>query len=416
MFPKRDKLSFHWRSIMNVKSIFLSSTVAFLAISETQAASKAVAEPEPVKYVRVCDAYGKGYFYIPGTETCIRVSGNIRADFLGGDNIDATTNSQLTNKKKTYGASSRLTLVFQAASETEMGTLRSYARIFSSWSNGKDKDGAKLAAAYIELGGFRIGLDDTIFNSWTGGYGNVINDDSIAPAGNIRTNFISYTFSGDTGFSAIIGAELGNATGPDTKDIKYYYIDKDGKIANVSNDSLPSKGIKNYTPNLVFGVKFMQQWGGFSTVAAYDAYYKKWAGKARLDFNINDRVNLWVMGGYKNNVDYYTADEDNTLSRQNTTIYANWGSKWAAWAGTTYKLNQKVNLNAQVSYSAAKTFATSVNIAYTPIPGFIITPELTYISWKDNRTFRGVDNNTIYSHALNGKSALQGMIRFQRSF
>ncbi|PIT69734.1 porin [Bartonella tribocorum] len=403
---------------MNIKSLFLSSTAAFLAISGAHAASKVVAEPEPVEYIRVCDAYGKGYFYIPGTETCMRLSGNVRADFIGGDNIDATTETELKNKNKTYGASSRLTLVFQAASETEMGTLRSYARIFSSWGKGNDGSGAKLSAAYIELGGFRVGLDDTIFNSWTGGYGNVFNDDSVAPAGTTRTNFISYTFNGDSGFSAIIGAELGNNadTLPEvkTRDTKGFYIEKDGTLIPVTNDTRPSKAIKNYTPNVVLGIKFMQKWGGFSAVAAYDAYYKKWAGKVRADFNINDRFNLWVMAGYKNSLDYYTVNANNELSRTSTTIYANWGGKWAAWAGATYKLTPKANLNAQVSYSAVKTFATSVNIAYTLVPGFVITPELTYVSWNDDRVLK--DANGHEKHLLHGKSALQGMIRLQRSF
>ncbi|EJF82559.1 hypothetical protein MCW_01626 [Cardidatus Bartonella washoeensis 085-0475] len=404
-------------NIMNIKSLFLSSTAALIAISGAQAASTVIAEPEPVESVRVCDAYGKGYFYIPGTETCMRLSGSVRADFIGGDNVGAKTNTELNNKKKTYGASSRLTLVFQAASETELGTLRSYARIYSNWGDGRDNAGAKLAAAYIEIGGFRVGLDNTIFNSWTGGYGNVLNDDSIAPAGTTRTNFISYTFSGDTGFSAIVGAELGNASGPASTET-YYYIDKDDKIVGIAENDLPSpsKGIKKYTPNFVVGMKFMQKWGGFSTVAAYDAYYKKWASKVRVDFNVNDRLNFWVMGGYKNSVDYYTVDEENELSRQNTTIYANWGGKWAAWAGATYKLTPNANLNAQVSYSAVKTFATSVNVQYTLVPGFVITPELTYVSWNDDRTLKSVSGDTTYSHALNGKSAFQGMIRFQRSF
>ncbi|WP_375639310.1 porin [Bartonella sp. MF74HXZ] len=399
---------------MNIKSLFLSSTAAFLTISGAHAASTVIPEPEPVEYIRVCDAYGKGYFYIPGTETCMRLSGNVRTDFTGGDNIDATTETELNDKRKTYGASSRLTLVFQAASETEMGTLRSYARIFSSWDDGRNSAGAKLAAAYIELGGFRVGLDDTIFNSWTGDYGNVLNDDSIAPAGVTRTNFISYTFNGDSGFSAIIGAEIGNNADP-LPGINGYYIDKDNKLVSITNDTLPSKAIKNYTPNVVLGIKFMQKWGGFSAVAAYDTYYKKWAGKVRADFNINDRFNLWVMAGYKNGLDYYTVKENSDeLSRQSTTIYANWGGKWAAWAGATYKLTPKANLNAQVSYSAVKTFATSVNIAYTLVPGFVITPELTYVSWNDDRVVTDKSNDE--KHLFNKKSAFQGMIRLQRSF
>ncbi|WP_375665369.1 porin [Bartonella sp. TT121SHDZB] len=398
---------------MNIKSLFLSSTAAFLAVSGAHAASTVIAEPEPVEYIRVCDAYGKGYFYIPGTETCMRLSGNVRTDFIGGDNIDATTETELRDKRKTYGAASRLTLVFQAASETEMGTLRSYARIYSNWGNGRDNAAAKLAAAYIELGGFRVGLDDTIFNSWTGDYGNVLNDDSIAPAGTTRTNFISYTFSGDSGFSAIIGAEVGN-NADSLPGITGYYIDKDDKLVSITEGTLPSKAIKNYTPNVVLGIKFMQKWGGFSAVAAYDAYYKKWAGKVRADFNVNDRFNLWVMAGYKNGLDYYTVNGNDELSRKSTTIYANWGGKWAAWAGATYKLTPKANLNAQVSYSAVKTFATSVNIAYTLVPGFVITPELTYVNWNDDRIVKDQNNNE--KHLFNKKSALQGMIRLQRSF
>lgn len=29
---------------------------------------------EPVEYVRICDAYGAGFYYIPGTETCVNSS------------------------------------------------------------------------------------------------------------------------------------------------------------------------------------------------------------------------------------------------------------------------------------------------------------------------------------------------------
>ncbi len=32
-------------------------------------------EPKPVEYVRICDVFGTGYFYIPGTDTCVPLSG-----------------------------------------------------------------------------------------------------------------------------------------------------------------------------------------------------------------------------------------------------------------------------------------------------------------------------------------------------
>jgi len=59
---------------MNIKSLLLGSAAVLVAATGARAADAIViAEPEPVEYVRVCDTYGAGYFYIPGTETCMRI-------------------------------------------------------------------------------------------------------------------------------------------------------------------------------------------------------------------------------------------------------------------------------------------------------------------------------------------------------
>ena len=66
---------------MNIKSLLLGSAAALVAVSGARAADAVVvAEPEPVEYVRVCDAYGAGFFYIPGTETCLKIGGYVRYD------------------------------------------------------------------------------------------------------------------------------------------------------------------------------------------------------------------------------------------------------------------------------------------------------------------------------------------------
>ncbi|WP_244505397.1 porin, partial [Rhizobium sp. LCM 4573] len=60
----RPKRNFDWRSKMNIKSLLLGSAAALAAVSGAQAADAIVAaEPEPMEYVRVCDAFGAGYFY-----------------------------------------------------------------------------------------------------------------------------------------------------------------------------------------------------------------------------------------------------------------------------------------------------------------------------------------------------------------
>src|SRR5690606_20115926 len=86
----RPIFNFDWRSEMNIKSLLLGSAAALVAASGAQAADAIVApEPEAVEYVRVCDAYGAGYFYIPGTETCLRIHGYVRYDATGGDDVYA---------------------------------------------------------------------------------------------------------------------------------------------------------------------------------------------------------------------------------------------------------------------------------------------------------------------------------------
>ncbi|MBN9136295.1 MAG: porin, partial [Phyllobacterium sp.] len=187
---------------MNIKSLLLGSAAALVAVTGARAADAVVvAEPEAVEYVRVCDAYGKGFFYIPGTETCLKVSGHVRFDAKGGDDVSKG------GKLGTWKLLSRATIRFDARSDTELGTLRSFAETQFNYTNGDNS--SSLPHAYISLGGFRIGLTDSLFDTWTGSAGNVLRDGVISYAGD-GDNQVSYTFTGGNGFSALIGLEQGD--------------------------------------------------------------------------------------------------------------------------------------------------------------------------------------------------------------
>ena len=113
---------------MNIKSLLLGSAAALVAVSGARAADAVViAEPEPMEYVRVCDTYGAGFYYIPGTETCLKISGYIRYDIGGGDVASSCTQPRPANE--TYYKRARAAIRFDARSETELGTLRGYAAV-----------------------------------------------------------------------------------------------------------------------------------------------------------------------------------------------------------------------------------------------------------------------------------------------
>ena len=67
------------------RSLILGSASGLLALSGAQAADLPV-KTKAIEYVKICTAYGAGFFYIPGTDTCIKIGGYVRADttFNGG--------------------------------------------------------------------------------------------------------------------------------------------------------------------------------------------------------------------------------------------------------------------------------------------------------------------------------------------
>src|SRR3954468_22454819 len=66
------------------KSLFLGSVAGLAAVAGAQAADLPAKKAAAVEYVRVCSTYGAGFFYIPGTDTCLRVGGRVRAEYLYG--------------------------------------------------------------------------------------------------------------------------------------------------------------------------------------------------------------------------------------------------------------------------------------------------------------------------------------------
>ncbi len=352
---------------MNIKSLLLGSAAALVAASGAQAADAIVApEPEAVEYVRVCDAYGAGYFYIPGTETCLRVHGYVRYEVKGGDDVYTGADREGWDK----GA--RFALRFSTASETELGTLKTFTELrFNYGSENSGEDGVygnnssntDMRFAYIQLGGFKVGIDETEFKTFTGALGDVINDDVIS-ADSARTGKVSYTFTGGNGFSAVVALEQGGNN---------YAID-------------------GYVPHVVGGLKYAGGWGSIAGVVAYDSVIEEWAAKVRGDVNITDRFSAWLQGAY-------SSEKDNDQN------YGRWGGDWAVWGGVKFKATDKAALNLQAAHDDWGKTGVAANVAYTLVPGFTITPEIAYT--KFGREWK----NTAAED-----DAWGGVIRFQRSF
>jgi hypothetical protein len=361
---------------MNIKRLLVGLVGAFVSVCGASAGDAVVAEPETAQYMRVCDAYGAGYFYIPGTETCLKVSGYVRYDIgfgaLKGVDTDGVDGGDAFNK------SARFALKTDTAAETDYGTLHTYAEFrfnygskgFVRGNNGADRvagtaddvapipasaDNRPLAlgAAYIELGGLRIGRDESVYKALISASGGVINEDQIN-FGPLDTTLISYTFS-SRNFSAVVSLE---------------------------DDAGAGKG---YIPDVVLGVQYKAGNFRVSGVLGYDESLREIGGKVRLDADLGD-VSLFLTGGYG-------TDKNFTTSR-----YKPWGGNWAVWSGASVKVSDKADASVQLVYNQTKSFGAAANIVYEIVPGFKTIAEINY------------------AHKAAAKGEFGGALRFQRSF
>jgi opacity protein-like surface antigen len=246
---------------MTIKSLLLGSAAALVAVSGARAADAVMAEPEAVEYVRVCDAYGAGYFYIPGTETCLQIAGRVR--------YQINYNSIVLSDG--WGKQAQGLLKFTAKSDTELGTLTSYIEMEANNISGGGKGDFELAHAWIQLGGLKMGYSDTLFDGGING-----EFDSFGGAG---IHFMGYTFSNGNGFSFTLNLEEAD-----------FNVD--------------------YMPNVVAKASYSQGAFGLDAWAAYDATAEEFALKAILTAKVSDPLTLQLGATYNSDPNFYDNDAD----------------------------------------------------------------------------------------------------------
>ena len=124
-----------------VKSLILGSAAGLIAMSGAQAADLPV-KAKAVEYVRICSLYGAGFYYIPGTDTCIKLGGYLRVDttFNGSSNYNspawAGAAGQGNRYRNQYIAYSRQDLNIDTRTATEYGVVRTFFDATFNWGSG----------------------------------------------------------------------------------------------------------------------------------------------------------------------------------------------------------------------------------------------------------------------------------------
>lgn len=441
---------------MKLKSLVLGAAGLF-AVTGAQAADLPPA-PEPVDYVRVCDAFGSGFFYIPGTDSCLRLRGVLRTEVRYRVEKSSTIYDNAAAGGQYYvggaqGGRRGTSPVFMRArgywgwdhrTNTDIGLVRAFFRGFIDRDT-QDNNGTSLNLdfAFIQIGGLTVGYADLIIepvfltyntvHNWSvegldeeallaqyvysfgNGFsvGAVVFDPTAGSFGsNMRSNFL--------GGSGTAATEYGGVRIPGGGAALSY----DGSFGNFRLAGL----LQDIRPNAAIGNDHAVGWGiGFS-------------GDIGVPIGTNTRFGF--NGQYSNgiinwiNADLSTYGADFSVNAAGTTKTT---KAWSVSAGLTTQVWDRTTFNLTGGYTSAK------NSNATGLAGFGIgtalldftnaaTSTYSHVSWVDvsanlqykmtdnlvitgEVSYRDVDiNSTVGTTAIKGKSAFSTLLRAQLFF
>ncbi len=150
---------------MKIRTLLLSTGAVFAVVGGAQAADLSVAEP--VESVKICDAFGAGYWYIPGSDTCLKIGGHVRMDITFSSSTNKITGA-------THSASWAFVtdgdLQVTAKSMTEYGPLTAYVELESQSNNAQTNFNQNVYTddMYLSLGMLLVGRTASIYH-YSGG-------------------------------------------------------------------------------------------------------------------------------------------------------------------------------------------------------------------------------------------------------
>src|SRR5688572_14413983 len=168
-----------------MKSLLLGAAAGLVATAGAQAADMPV-KAKPVEYVKICSAYGAGFYYIPGTDICLRVGGAVRADYYHHATgafphiaqVGAGSPGTYNRDEDSHAFRGRGYVILDARQNTAYGTLRAFTNVYVSFTttSAVPANVAEADRAFIQFAGFTFGRAQSFFDfySFTGAYANLV--------------------------------------------------------------------------------------------------------------------------------------------------------------------------------------------------------------------------------------------------
>jgi hypothetical protein len=323
-----------------VKSLLLGSAAGLVAVAGAQAADLPV-KAAPVQYVKICSLYGEGYYYVPGTDICLKVGAWVRNQHYwnaaspsnginyfgaGGRNADDATR---------YLMRSRGQITVDGRQQTAYGTLRTYIAIGVTHDNSTAYAPAPTGAAasspsiyanraFIQFAGFTFGQAVSFYDLYSTPAYSYYAGPLASDLGDPGQSVAGYTAQFGGGFSATVAVESPRRL----------------TILNTASGAwVPGSNVANFQraiqfPDVVANLRLDQAWGVAQIMGAiHDASATYYTGTATASpvftGEPGDKLGWAIGGGATINLPFITPGD--TFSFQ--VNYAQGASRYVG-AGT----------------------------------------------------------------------------------
>ena len=391
-----------------MKSLLLGSAATLVVVAGAQAADLPTKKGAPAaEYVKVCKVGDIAGFVIPGSDTCLKISGYVNAQIAMGNVANEYTlapvpyplpvaGMTLHSAAKTVndiGYYTRGQVNFDAVTNTAMGPLLAHIELQGDSGDGRfdsnTGSGVVLNAGYVQWAGITAGKHGSFYDYLAGG--DTWKDFFSPDHSGTPINLLAYTATFGGGFSATISLEqaenvsnFGGWSGTVSSSEKIV-------VSPISGTALGTRA-----PDIVASLDVTQSWGGahLAGVAHNDRYSATGTFSGFSSGVVEADVDTWgygVIGGVTFNLPMLSAGSKIAFQgayADGAIAYS--GATSPAWGEQDNGFNTNGNgllfpmadgiFGPDGSFHKSTAWSAAAQLTWKVSPNFEIDPEVSYAS------------------------------------
>ena len=359
--------------------------------------------PQTDDYARVCDAFGTGFHYIQGIETCLRSGGRVRIEAHYVDSLGAGDHSN-NREISRFSTRARGYVRLESRTETDIGLVRAYVRMaltrassggFLDFSRDEDEDRETrpwLERVFIQLTGargmFTAGHESSYFDFWGS---NTFSTRVGVDDPTTEATLAAYTLGDRNGFSASLSLEdpasADRRRDPDNTDARYGGLEAPDFVGNVRFEH--DRG----SVQAMAALRRLQ--GRVASGPVQDAEAQGmfgWAAGLGAEVDLPFGLNVVFQATYANGMLAYATNDPGEVgdfaADAQGDIKTN--SAWSVRSGVVVSLSKRVDANLDASFTRVndrtsgsrdyEIWGAAANLVVEPVKGLSLGPELAYTS------------------------------------